>query len=95
MFRNVPACSGMFHVPPFIDAQNQFPTSETLGELGGGGGGGGPGGAFLGGSNKNQNKSLLPAGYWNGDAEYTNQDWLTNVFIKNVLQETDGELTSL
>ena len=37
MFRNVPACSGMFHVPAFIDAQNQFPTSETLGELGGGG----------------------------------------------------------
>ena len=32
---------------------------------------------------------------WNGDAEYTNQDWLTNVFIKNVLQETDGELTSV
>ena len=22
MFRNVPACSGMFHVPGFIDAQN-------------------------------------------------------------------------
>ena len=81
MFRNVPA---------FIDAQNQFPTSETLGELGGGGGS-----FFLGGWNKNQNKSLLPTGYWNGDGEYTNQDWLTNVFIKNVLQETDGELTSV
>ena len=24
MFRNVPACSGMFHVPGFIDAHNMI-----------------------------------------------------------------------
>ena len=41
LFFHVPGYSGMFrNVPAFIDAQNQFPTSETLGELGGGGGGG-------------------------------------------------------
>ena len=84
MFRNVPACSGMFHVPAFIDAQNQFPTSETLGELGGGGG------AFF-----SAGETRTKTRVWNGDAEYTNQDWLTYVFIKNVLQETDGELTSV
>ena len=41
LFFHVPGYSGMFrNVPAFIDAQNQFPTSETLGELGGGGEGG-------------------------------------------------------
>ena len=40
MFRNVPGCSGMFHVPGFIDArklrtvgdksQNSFATESTL-----------------------------------------------------------------
>ena len=30
MFRNVPACSGMFHVPGFIDAQNSQATKRSL-----------------------------------------------------------------
>ena len=30
MFRNVPECSGMFHVPGFIDAQNNISLHSLL-----------------------------------------------------------------
>ena len=32
MFRNVPACSGMFHVPDFIDAQEFVPWLKSGGD---------------------------------------------------------------
>ena len=31
MFRHVPACSGMFHVPGFIDAHNYWPAGIGVG----------------------------------------------------------------
>ena len=31
MFRDVPACSGMFHVPGFIDAHNYWPAGIGVG----------------------------------------------------------------
>ena len=34
MFRNVPACSGMFHVPGFIDGRmGKYKTKRSLGNL--------------------------------------------------------------
>ena len=30
MFRNVPGCSGMFHVPGFVDAQNARTKVKTI-----------------------------------------------------------------
>ena len=35
MFRNVPGCSGMFHVPDFIDGHKNYPAQmlEVAGDL--------------------------------------------------------------
>ena len=30
MFRNVPGCSGMFHVPGFVDAPQQHTVAKTV-----------------------------------------------------------------